>query len=172
VSPRSAEQNRALRDKRRLELLDAALLEFAERGFDRTTVSAIARRAGVSQGLVYHYFDRKEELLRANFERSMDAVRATLDEAAAAPPAERVGSLVRAALAGVRAELAFWRLTYAVRFQPPVVAALGADVQGWTAAVRATLTRAFTDRGAAEPALEAAVLFGLIDGIAQHYALE
>lgn len=172
MSPRSPEQNRALRDKRRFELLDAALLEFAERGFDRTTVTAIARRAGVSQGLVYHYFDSKEELLRAIFERSMVAVRTTLDDAFAAPPPERIGRLVRAALADVRADLPFWRLTYAVRFQPPVVTALGADVEGWTAAVRTALTRAFADRGEARPEVEAAVLFGLIDGIAQHYALE
>lgn len=48
---------------RRREILKAAVEVFAERGFHRTRVSDIAKKAGVAYGLIYHYFDSKEAVL-------------------------------------------------------------------------------------------------------------
>ena len=44
-------------------LLDAALGVFVSKGIDRATVKDIAQAAGVTPGLLYHYFDGKETLL-------------------------------------------------------------------------------------------------------------
>jgi AcrR family transcriptional regulator len=46
-------------------VLGAALELFADQGFDRTTVRAVARRAGVDPALIYHYFGSKDGLLEA-----------------------------------------------------------------------------------------------------------
>lgn len=46
----------------RQKILDAAALEFGERGYDGATVRSIARRAGVDAALVHHYFGTKAEL--------------------------------------------------------------------------------------------------------------
>jgi AcrR family transcriptional regulator len=48
---------------RRERLLDAALEVFVSKGIDRATVKDIAQAAGVTPGLLYHYFDGKETLL-------------------------------------------------------------------------------------------------------------
>jgi TetR/AcrR family transcriptional regulator, fatty acid metabolism regulator protein len=65
-------------DKRRL-ILDAAVRVFARRGFHHCRVSDVADEAGVAYGLVYHYFDSKEEILNTLFlERwqiMLDAIR-------------------------------------------------------------------------------------------------
>jgi len=53
-------------DKRRL-ILDAAVKVFARQGFHACRVSDIADEAGVAYGLVYHYFDSKEEILNTLF---------------------------------------------------------------------------------------------------------
>ncbi|HEX8076146.1 MAG TPA: TetR/AcrR family transcriptional regulator [Thermoleophilaceae bacterium] len=53
-------------DKRRL-ILDAAIRVFAEKGFHHCRVSDVADEAGVAYGLVYHYFDSKEEILNSLF---------------------------------------------------------------------------------------------------------
>jgi AcrR family transcriptional regulator len=53
-------------DKRRL-ILDAAVRVFARMGFHRCRVSDVADEAGVAYGLVYHYFDSKEEILNTIF---------------------------------------------------------------------------------------------------------
>lgn len=46
-------------------LLDAALTEFVERGYDGASTAAIAERAGVAKALVFHHYDSKETLFRA-----------------------------------------------------------------------------------------------------------
>jgi TetR/AcrR family transcriptional regulator, fatty acid metabolism regulator protein len=53
-------------DKRRL-ILDAAITVFAQQGFHHCRVSDVADEAGVAYGLVYHYFDSKEEMLNELF---------------------------------------------------------------------------------------------------------
>jgi AcrR family transcriptional regulator len=68
----------AAADKRRT-ILDAAIHVFARRGFHHCRVSDVADEAGVAYGLVYHYFDSKEEILNTLFlERwqiMLDAIR-------------------------------------------------------------------------------------------------
>ncbi len=49
-------------------ILEAALAEFAERGFDGATTAAVARGSGVTQPLVHYYFGTKEGLWRAAME--------------------------------------------------------------------------------------------------------
>src|SRR5947208_125730 len=46
-------------------IMDAALAVFRERGYEGTTIPAIAERAGIAQGTLYNYFPSKEKLLFA-----------------------------------------------------------------------------------------------------------
>lgn len=52
----------------RRKLVDTALQLFSTHGYDGTSMKALARAAGVAQGLVYHYFSGKEALLWAVLE--------------------------------------------------------------------------------------------------------
>lgn len=68
--PRALDQARRPRvtkpaDERRREILEAAATLFGERGFESTTVQAIAADAGVAAGTVYLYFSSKEAVLAA-----------------------------------------------------------------------------------------------------------
>ncbi len=54
-------------ERRRQDLIEATLDCIAERGLQGATVRAIAPRAGVTAGLIRHYFPRKEELLQAAY---------------------------------------------------------------------------------------------------------
>ena len=56
---------RKSKDARREEILDAALLEFAEGGLHGASTEDIARRAGISQPYVFRLFGTKKELFRA-----------------------------------------------------------------------------------------------------------
>jgi TetR/AcrR family fatty acid metabolism transcriptional regulator len=66
------------KEAKRQRILDAAVVEIARHGYYATTVSTIARRAGVADGTIYLYFKNKEELLVSIFERAM---RRFVDEA-------------------------------------------------------------------------------------------
>lgn len=78
----------------RSEILDAAAKQFAELGYDRASIRAIASDAGVDAALVHHYFGTKENLF-------LDAVAVPFDpltvtkEIAEAPPDSRGAQMVR-----------------------------------------------------------------------------
>jgi len=58
------------RDKRR-QILDAAVLVFAQQGFHKSRVSDVARAAGVADGTIYLYFKSKDAILISIFEETM-----------------------------------------------------------------------------------------------------
>ena len=66
--PRTAEQNQAIKDKRRTKLLSYALKAFAANGYDHTAIDDITKPSKCSHGLFYHYFESKEVVFRALIE--------------------------------------------------------------------------------------------------------
>jgi AcrR family transcriptional regulator len=57
--------------ERRDDVLDAAMIEFAEHGFEGTSTEDIARRAGISQPYLFRLFGTKKELFKASTSRCM-----------------------------------------------------------------------------------------------------
>ncbi len=55
-------------EDRREQIMEAALAVFAKKGFARASNKDIAREAGITPGLIYHYFESKEALQKAIFE--------------------------------------------------------------------------------------------------------
>lgn len=68
--PRRSQAER--RAQTRLDLLDATVDCLVDRGYPRTSTSAIARRAGVSVGALQHHFDSKADLLSAAIEHVLE----------------------------------------------------------------------------------------------------
>src|SRR6186713_3010023 len=60
-------------DQTRALILDTALEMFRERGYEQTTMRAIAQKAGVSLGNAYYYFRSKEFLIQAFYQRLHDS---------------------------------------------------------------------------------------------------
>ncbi len=173
MSPTNPEMNERMREASRAKILEHALQLFAERGFDRTSVKLLAETAGISPGLVYHYFQSKDDVLRAIFEESVQQVQAAFAAAEAAPtPGERIERLIRASLQGVRENVLFWRLFNGMRLHSRYLELVGEEGMQWTATIRQTMERYFREAGATEPAAEAEILFALIDGVTQHFVFE
>lgn len=55
-------------EDRREQIIDAAMRIFAQKGFAKATNKDIAREAGITAGLIYHYFKSKEDLLKVVIE--------------------------------------------------------------------------------------------------------
>lgn len=79
MTPRKPETFEAIRQEKRTLILDTALRLFAREGYHATTVGKLAREAGISKGLLYNYFDSKEEVLVALVENLTDIVLERLD---------------------------------------------------------------------------------------------
>jgi AcrR family transcriptional regulator len=77
-------------EDRRAQILDSAMRVFAQKGFSRATNKDIAHAAGITPGLIYHYFENKEALLYAIIEeRSPVAIIRSLPEDMFALPPDR-----------------------------------------------------------------------------------
>ncbi|HNW27891.1 MAG TPA: TetR/AcrR family transcriptional regulator [Spirochaetota bacterium] len=51
------------KDKRTKDILDAAIHEFVERGYEATSMESIAARAGLTKGGLYYHFESKDDIL-------------------------------------------------------------------------------------------------------------
>lgn len=101
TDPTVRPRQRLTPDERRAQLCTAAIAIIAEDGYVAATADAIARRAGVSKGLLWHHFADRDDLLHETAIRALatlrSAVGAQLDLTAAAP------TVIRAALHGAAA---------------------------------------------------------------------
>lgn len=68
MSPRTAIQFEELRSKSREKIILAAMKLFALKTFRNTTVADISKEAGISKGLIYNYFETKEDILKGIIE--------------------------------------------------------------------------------------------------------
>ncbi len=73
------------KDERTGEIIQAAVDEFLEKGYDGTSMEAIAKRAGVSKGGLYHHFSSKDEILLLANQKLNEPVGAIMLEAANKP---------------------------------------------------------------------------------------
>ena len=67
----------------RARIVDVALDLFRRQGFEQTTMRGIAAEAGVSLGSAYYYFESKEDLVMAFYERAIEAMTPRMEAALA-----------------------------------------------------------------------------------------
>ncbi len=101
IAPKRAEPDRKSRvplDERRSDVIEAALIEFGRSGYEGTSTSVIAERAGIQQPYIYAIFESKTELFLACHEALNERLVAIFREQAAEgdSPAERL-DLMRSA---------------------------------------------------------------------------
>jgi AcrR family transcriptional regulator len=78
-------------EERREQILDAALRVFSQKGFGGASIRDIAREVGITEGLIYHYFESKEQLMQACWkERSWHSHVERILAAAEGVPVEQV----------------------------------------------------------------------------------
>src|SRR6266699_2830065 len=69
-------------DERREEILEAAVVEFAERGLHAASTEEIAKRAGISQPYIFRLFGSKKDLYKASVSRCFRETLETFQRAA------------------------------------------------------------------------------------------
>jgi AcrR family transcriptional regulator len=169
LSPRSTEVNRELREQSQRRILDAALMAFAERGYEGATISQIAERAGVARGLVSYYFPAKENLLQELLGQALDGILALTDPAdGEETPDQRLAGIIDRTLAAAAATIGVQRLVLCLMLQPAtreifvgVEAAKAASVEEF----ERRLQEIFAARGAEDPALEEVLFRSVLEGV-------
>jgi AcrR family transcriptional regulator len=88
-------------DERRRQLLEAGARVFTERSYDDASMAEVARAAGISKGLLYHYFPSKRDLFVATLEAAAAELQEITEPDPSLPVAEQLVSALDAYLAWI-----------------------------------------------------------------------
>ncbi|MEJ6753622.1 MAG: TetR/AcrR family transcriptional regulator [Flavobacteriales bacterium] len=72
MCPKTVVQNKIIREEKKDLILRTALKVFAQEGYHASSVNKIADKANISKGLIYNYFESKEDLLNNIVSNIMD----------------------------------------------------------------------------------------------------
>ncbi len=138
-------------DERRRQLLDLGADLFTRHAYDEISMAQIAREAGISKALLYHYFPSKQDYFVATLASGADELRRRVEPDPDLPPAEALTAAVDAYLGWIEQNAeAYEKLLQSAAMVPDVREL----VEGFRGA---TVDRILVGIGATEPAARTAV---------------
>ena len=172
--PRTKEQFEEIRKGSRKKIIDAALEVFAKEGYHSSTISAIAKKAGISQGLMYNYFKSKEELLH---ELMIGLMETMMIEFMPVSPKEKFTKkdVIRFIDLGIDLVLKdpkFWRLYFAVFVQPDVFTMVMDKVMKMAEPYFKALTNYFIEKKEKDPLTMVRYFSAVMDGVQLHCMID
>jgi AcrR family transcriptional regulator len=128
MSPRTKSQNQKIRTDRKAAILNAALSVFAEEGYHSASISKVSKAAGVSKGLMYNYFESKEDLLHQLLDeiilKETDIMRYLNEKEFTS---ETVASFLNYSIELLKEDPSHWKLYLLMAVQPEVMQILMED---------------------------------------------
>lgn len=163
-----------LRQTSKGRIENAALELFAHNGYGHTSISQIAKAAGISKGLMYNYYESKEALLKALLQRGFDTgddMMAAGMAAAADDPKNLLTFIVEAAFAEVQANQKYWKLLMSLTFQEDVLKTIAPEIEQKKAEHIEMGKTIFEKLGYPNPTAQALFFGAALDGVFMHFIL-
>ena len=173
MSPRSKKTAELMREKTRGAILAASLKLFARRGYSATTSEEIARKAGISKGLIYSHFESKQDILFAILYEQMARVFPEIyREKDTRPPHERLLSVVDAWLQFIKTEPDLVRLSLQLNLDDEYRTFLRSEkVMEYYNKFLGEMKKLFSELGSPRPDLDTYILMFLFDGVVANYTV-
>jgi len=170
MSPRTVEQNKEIRAEKRALIIETGLKLFADKGFHATSITNITKTAGISKGLLYNYFDSKEDLLRRIIFDYVEGIAKTFfNEHGEDMSKKKFLSLLEKNFAMIKEKPLFWKLYYALVSRPVVLKIIGKEIEEIMSGIFGELAKYFEHEGWDNPLKEAMYCESLMDGIFMNY---
>lgn len=169
MAPRTQEQNEAIREQTQQQIQEAAFELFAKRGFANTPISAIAKKADVSKGLIYHYFDSKEAILEAIFHYWVEVTGYMFDFPSDLIAGQKVEQMLEAIFEFIEDNPEVSRFMTALALQPDAIAAAKSSVDEIREKQIQVIVHLLKELNYANPEKEAYYLGAKLDGITLGY---
>lgn len=163
--PRSIEQYETIRKEKRELILDTALILFAENGFHQTSIEQIARKACISKGLTYNYFESKNAILEEILKKGFDAIYTHFD-------LNKDGLLtyaefeffIRESFNVISKNRNFWKLYFSIIMQPMVTETYIHNYSETSTGLMNMLIRFLTENGSENPSKDLFIISSLLKG--------
>jgi AcrR family transcriptional regulator len=153
-------------ENKKVTIVTAALKLFAMQGYASTPISLIAKTAGVSQGLMYNFFNSKEELLREMMRLGAEDIANSMESyLTVSDPREAIRNHIMKTIDIIQQQKEFWRLLHSIRLQGMVMQVVEDQFQQIVLNVTTTFEKIFKQLKYPNPKLEAILFLTQIDGL-------
>ncbi len=173
MCPRSKEQYKEIR-KIKQDLISKTALElFAENGFHHTTINSIAQKTGISNGLLYNYFESKEDLLKKIVSKGINEIITSFDNNKNdILTKDEFIHYIKENFNIIKNNLKFWKLYIAIIIQPPVLKIVKNEILNFSAPGLKKLENYFTAQGVKNPVAETKLFSSIMDGVQINYVID
>jgi AcrR family transcriptional regulator len=110
MSPRTQEQIEVIRQQSKQRILEAAFELMAKNGYEATSIAGIAQKANISKGLLYNYYNSKEDLLQNMVQQAFSEGDKVMQDIVADRPDETLRNLFVWFFGELRERPEFWKL--------------------------------------------------------------
>ncbi len=167
MAPRTEEQFEEIREGKKALIMDVAMELFANVGYHPTSISEITKKAGISKGLLYNYFESKEDLLTKIMAEGFEKMLIIFDpDNDGNVNNEEMSNFITDFFVMLQKNNNYWKLYYAVLLQPKVYKLFASNYEKLIMKFMGMLTGYYASHGAKNPEQEAMIFGALLDGIA------
>ncbi|WP_422106592.1 TetR/AcrR family transcriptional regulator [Winogradskyella sp.] len=173
MSPRTKKQLDAHRAARHNEILLIALRLFAAKGYFNTSINDIAKAAQISKGLLYSYFDNKEQLLNAAIQYALtEATRLnTEQDMGGSDPKEKFSKTIDTFFVMLTDKKELWSLIVSLAIHVGNIPSVHSIISDTYKGIGIKLKQVLEDLSVENPEEEALKLSALLDGIGIQYLI-
>lgn len=173
MSPRTQKQFEEIREERREQIKRVALEVVSEEGFQNTSISKIAARANISKGLMYNYFESKEELIK---EILLDGINDFINifdpNKDGVLTVEEVKYFIDETFNILQKNLLHWRFYFSVIMQPKVMPLVKDKTIELLKPYLNTALNFYKNRGSENPMVDLRIMGAVLDGICMNYVMD
>ncbi len=173
MAPRSKAQFAQIREERKHQILEAALHVFAEDSYHGSSMAAVAKKAKISKGLIYNYFQSKEEILISLVVDVFDEVMFIMDLNPDVPlTKERFVQIIDKSIDEVVKNPQRWKLYMSLSFQPDVTPILMEQMLPKIQPFMVQMTNYFVAKGYDDPMTMMRYYSAVLDGVQMHILMD
>lgn len=165
--PRNKEKNEILTQSRKEDILRAAIKKFSEKGYNGVKVSDIAKELGISQGIIFWYFQTKENLFINAFMKEFREIKLATSKvihSEALTPLEKLKAIIFEMIKVYNAKKEGCMLILQILSNTGMQRILSIDISTVYNELYIDLELLFKEAGASNPELKARNFVALLDG--------
>jgi len=169
MSPRTKDKFEEIRQKSKEKIENIALELFALNGYHATSISKIAKAAGISKGLLYNYYKNKEHLLNAVIMKVYDEIMRIVQMNDSLPADKQIEQIIIQTIEHLKKNITFWRLYLFLVHQSDVQKKLKDLYEKMRDDYMVYVVELFQEIGSSNSEMDAMMLGTMIDGIGLNY---
>jgi AcrR family transcriptional regulator len=173
MSPRTTKQFEEIREERKSQIKEMALEIIFEEGIQNTSISKIAKCAGISKGLLYNYYESKEQMIQEIMFDGLDKFIQFFDpNHDGVLTEEEAKYFIDEVFNILKSNIKYWRVYFSVMLQPKVMQLFQEKFMQVLDPFMKTVVAYFERKGYKNPYVEARLIAAALDGIGFHYIID